>query len=170
MTPVRPYPPDTQWAYESRRRDHERTTPLVLGWEVNTSSMSDDYLPDEMPARELWRRWLTYVDEHDAWHRSLGRPWVRIGWYVTAGDDGGVFEFAPHEFEPLSGDSFETFFTTPHNDEHGDINWLRLPVRDGEWNATRADKGGFIQEATGWKPSPLQPAVNIEQITAAARL
>ncbi len=33
-----------------------------------------------------------------------------------------------------------------------------------------ADKGGFIQEATGWKPSPLQPFVNVETLAAACGL
>jgi hypothetical protein len=32
-------------------------------------------------------------------------------------------------------------------------------VKDLAWNQTTANKGGFIQEATGWKPSALQPHV-----------
>jgi len=32
-----------------------------------------------------------------------------------------------------------------------------LPIADMSWNDERADKGGFIQEATGWKPAILQP-------------
>ena len=39
------------------------------------------------------------------------------------------------------------------------LNWLLLPVEDKLWNAKQANKGGFIQEATGWKPSILQPFV-----------
>jgi hypothetical protein len=33
------------------------------------------------------------------------------------------------------------------------MNWLSLPVIDKLWNETRADEGGFIQQATGLKPS-----------------
>ncbi|WP_229919816.1 hypothetical protein [Streptomyces minutiscleroticus] len=50
------------------------------------------------------------------------------------------------------------------------INWLRLPVLDRGWNAATADKGGFIQEATGWKPAPLQPTMDVVQIGRAAGL
>ncbi|MBC2868546.1 hypothetical protein H1R13_27335 [Streptomyces mexicanus] len=50
------------------------------------------------------------------------------------------------------------------------VNWMRLPVMDRGWNGTTADKGGFIQEATGWKPSPLQPTMDFIQIGRAAGL
>lgn len=44
--------------------------------------------------------------------------------------------------------------------EGGDrLNGLTLPVDDMRWTRRRADKGGFIQEATGWKPNVLQPFV-----------
>jgi hypothetical protein len=33
-----------------------------------------------------------------------------------------------------------------------------------------ATKGGFIQEATGWKPSPLQPYINLRQLAAMAEM
>jgi len=36
------------------------------------------------------------------------------------------------------------------------------------WNARRGDKGGFIQEATGWKPSILQPFVSVETLAEAS--
>ncbi|WP_328835303.1 hypothetical protein [Streptomyces europaeiscabiei] len=50
------------------------------------------------------------------------------------------------------------------------VNWLRLPVLDRGWNDTAAHKGGFIQEATGWKPSPLQATMDMVQIGYAAGL
>lgn len=31
------------------------------------------------------------------------------------------------------------------------LNWLGLPVVDKLWRSRRANEGGFIQEATGWK-------------------
>jgi len=39
------------------------------------------------------------------------------------------------------------------------LDWLTLPVVDKLWNARRADKGGFIQVATQWKPAILEPYV-----------
>jgi hypothetical protein len=39
------------------------------------------------------------------------------------------------------------------------LNLLTLPVVDKLWDHTHADKGGFIQSATGWKPSVLHPFV-----------
>ncbi|QDN54307.1 hypothetical protein FNV67_00890 (plasmid) [Streptomyces sp. S1D4-20] len=50
------------------------------------------------------------------------------------------------------------------------VNWLRLPVVDRAWNATARDQGGFVQEATGWKPSALQPTMNVVQVARAAGL
>lgn len=50
------------------------------------------------------------------------------------------------------------------------MNWARLPVMDRGWNKTAADKGGFIQEATGWKPSALQPTMPYLAIGRAAGL
>jgi hypothetical protein len=170
MTPVRPYTPDTTWTFSTVSTGLERTVPLELQWEVNSSPYSDDFSPDELTAVDLWNRWLTYLDGADGWHDAQGRPWLRISWFVTAIGDGGVFEFAPHELAPAFGENFLTHFTPPRNDEYGEVNWLRVPVRDLEWNKTVADKGGFIQEATGWKPSALQPAVNLAQLAAAARL
>jgi hypothetical protein len=53
---------------------------------------------------------------------------------------------------------FLTRFTWPVNTATSEpLNWLKLPVIDKHWNAERTDKGGFIQEATGWKPAILQP-------------
>jgi hypothetical protein len=42
-----------------------------------------------------------------------------------------------------------------------EINWLRLPVVDKLWRADRGDPGGFIQEETGFKPSPFQSALDL---------
>ncbi|MYT39010.1 hypothetical protein GTY66_23655 [Streptomyces sp. SID8356] len=60
-------------------------------------------------------------------------------------------------------------FTHPAHAETGElVNWLRLPVLDLGWGTERADKGGFIQEVTGWKPSPLQPFMDVQQAARAA--
>jgi hypothetical protein len=46
------------------------------------------------------------------------------------------------------------------------MNWFMLPVVDKLWNSERFDKGGFIQEATGWKPSILQPCIYLPTLTS----
>lgn len=66
-------------------------------------------------------------------------------------------------------DTFGKFFTTPRNAATDEvINWNRVPVRDKLWNADRDDKGGFFQQATGWKPSPFQPSVYLPGVLKAA--
>ena len=47
------------------------------------------------------------------------------------------------------------------------LNWLEIPVRDKLWNPQRADKRGFIQQATSWKPSILQPYLDLPALTSA---
>lgn len=92
-----------------------------------------------------------------------------------------VFEHAPYTIDPRTApgetheddvrEDFLTHFTTPVHAETGEpINWARLPVVDRGWNPSRGDKAGFVQEATGWKPSPLQPVMDMRQIGAAAGL
>ena len=89
-------------------------------------------------------------------------------WLVLTAEFGTeLIEFAP--FDPLRPDrkDFLTYFTSPVSATSGEpLNWLRLPVVDKLWRPGRGDKGGFIQEATGWKPSPLQPLIHIDQLRA----
>jgi hypothetical protein len=171
-TTVQPYPPGTQWTFTTRRGTYTRTEELVLYPEPDGSSMSDDFTPDEADADELWRMWVdryavTYHQKHPDQYR-LGE--VPIYWTVTLPSFTGVFEAAPFAPNPLAED-FLTHYTLPMNTETRErINWVRLPVMDRGWNATTADKGGFIQEATGWKPSPLQPTMNYLSIGRAAGL
>lgn len=183
---VQPYPPGTQWTYSARRHDFTQTQELVLYAEPDGSSMSDDYQPEDTPADELWRRWADKFANH--YHQKwpeLYRPGeVVIYWSVTRPTFDHVFEGAPHAVSPPPSPSivemygrepdredFLTHFTHPVNAETGErLNWLRLPVLDRGWNETCAHKGGFIQEATGWKPSPLQPTMDVVQIGRAAGL
>ncbi|WP_328491313.1 hypothetical protein OHS59_44295 [Streptomyces sp. NBC_00414] len=57
-------------------------------------------------------------------------------------------------------DSVSTYGSTYQDRGIGSVSdawallWLRSTVLDRGWNNSTADKGGFIQEATGWKPSP----------------
>lgn len=173
MSIVKPYPSAARWQYRSKRSNYEHTQRLALYWEPDGSAMSDDYTPDEVDAHGLWRMWVDrygskYHEEtpevYAAWH-------VPIYWFVTS-VEGGTFEAAPHQTLPsdfLLRENFLTHFTHPVHEITGEpINWMRLPVIDRGWNAKRSDKSGFIQEATGWKPTPLQPFMDVRQVGRAA--
>jgi len=146
---------ETVWVFENRRSGEERSGTLSASWEVEYDPMSDDYTPDEMPASELLQQWVAKVQPR--YNNGL----VPITWYVR-GDEIGIFEFMPAQFRhiPELDIDFLTYFTLPENSETGEsLKWLSLPVVDKLWNAKQAHKGGFIQEATGWKPGILQPFV-----------
>lgn len=173
MSTVQPYPATARWKFSSKRSGYEKNERLALHWEPDGSAMSDDYLPDEADARELWRKWVDrYGDSYHQEHPAVYAAWnVPIYWFV-ASVGGGTFEGAPHQAIPsefLFGEDFLTHFTHPVHGSTGEpVNWMRLPVLDRGWNAKQADKGGFIQEATGWKPSPLQPVMDVRQVAQAA--
>lgn len=153
---VGPYDDDENlWTFTTRH-GYERTMPLYLSWEVSGSPMSDDYYVDEADADELLR----------FWGRRYGDDVVNIYWSIMP-----ICETAPYQFEPWITHDFLSYFTWPHHPDTDErLNFLRLPVLDFGWNHERSDKGGFIQEATGWKPSPLQPVVHTDQLFAAAGL
>lgn len=161
------YPAGTRWRYGTPGGS-EKIGELELVWELHGDPLSDDYLPEEISADELLERWLTWIWEKKAFHRDLGVPHVPIAWFVH-GESEATFEGVP-PIDPLDRDDhhFGTFYTHP-TEEHGgeSLNWLRLPVRDKLWRPGRSDKGGFIQEATGFKPSALQPALDLRVLGAA---
>lgn len=159
------------WEFKSRLSGYRKEEPLRLYWELYCDPVSDDWLPDEIAAEELWRLWLTrYPRDEDA-ETYFGPGAMRIWWFV---DGLSVFESAPFQHPSASRYSTEDFlnhYSVPRSAATGEpIQWTRLPVIDKLWRSGRADKGGFIQEATGWKPSPLQPFVNVLQLARAARL
>ncbi|MGW3830514.1 hypothetical protein [Streptomyces microflavus] len=184
-TTIQPYPAGTQWTITGRRHGHTQTSELALYAEPNYSTITDEYLPEEISADELWRIWVDKAANlaHEK-HPDSYRPGeVTIVWTVTTPNLSGIFELAPYgpprprdpELATMFGvyeeEDFLTHYRTPVNAETGEnINWLRLPVVDRGWNTTAADKGGFIQEVTGWKPSPLQPTVDVIQLGVAAGL
>jgi hypothetical protein len=160
------YPAGTRWRYGTRRGD-EKLGELELVWELLGDPISDDYLPDEISADELLEQWLTWVWERKAFDGDLGVPHVPIQWCVH-GASAATFEGVP-PIDPLDReDHFGTYYTHPTEERGGEaLNWLRLPVRDKLWRPGHADKGGFIQEATGFKPSALQPALDLRVLGAA---
>lgn len=111
---------------------------LVLKYEVHCSSVDDDF---------------DYRDENfdplylfDYWCDKYGdREQLPIHWYASMREK-GKFEFAPFT-ETVCGMNWLTFY------EGWAIDWFQLPVQIG--------KGEFINMATGWKPSALQPTVQL---------
>lgn len=164
-SPVRSQPEvGNSWKWANKRSGGQFTQPLELQWELNGSGLTDDYYPTEMTAFALWDRWLELVEERGTWDEQLGRPWVTIFWFVTP-----CYESAPFQRSLPLDEDFLTFFSWPRHAVTGErVNWNRLPIPDVRWTPDQADRGGFIQEVTGWKPAPLQPAVDVAVLARAA--
>ncbi|MBW4419721.1 MAG: hypothetical protein KME13_10885 [Myxacorys californica WJT36-NPBG1] len=149
------------WRIRNRRHGYEKDVPLEASWEVSLDPISDNFTPKEISAFDLLKQWIERV-QHE-YPNGL----VPIYWSVRAAKH-GVFEAMPFQCK-LGGsprNDFLTFFTYPEDPETGErLNWLSLPVVDKLWNSQCADKGGFIQQATGWKPSILQPFVYLPALT-----
>lgn len=164
------YPQSTVWRFSALRSGFTRESPLTLYWEPNGSSLSDDWVPDEIDAHGLWARWMKWLDKN-GFDSDLGKPWVRIYWFV---DGDATFEGAP--FAPKGSDwareeDFLTHYTWPVDVTTGErVNWARLPVVEKRWSGKRGDKGGFVQEALRWKPAALQPLMHVEAMAHAAGL
>lgn len=159
MSTFKPYPADTAWSFRSRASGHSFTTPLLLSWEVNGDPISDNFTPEEITASELWNRWFSQYGKSGP---------GKVYWFVTGR---GVFEGAPFGVNNATGEDFLTHYSWPvHSVTEDRINFARLPVRDKLWGGKHCDKGGFIQQYTGWKPSPLQPLFDAEVIAKAAGL
>jgi predicted GIY-YIG superfamily endonuclease len=143
------------WTFQGRSSGHEVIAEILLGAEVNGTSMSDDWLPDEITASDLFRRWQRKYVGDDGW--------VDIYWHVA----GNVGETAP--FQQGWPEHFLTYYTWPVNAEGQRLNWNRLPVLDGRWYS-EGTKGGFFQEHTGWKPAPFQARVHVPTVLLQAGL
>ncbi|MBD1906621.1 hypothetical protein NDI37_22515 [Funiculus sociatus GB2-A5] len=144
------------WKVHNRTSKNDFECALIAYWEVSFDPISDDYTPEEIDAYELLKKWLKQVQS------KYPNGLVPIYWSVKSKEH-AIFEFMPFQFKHSAGmfrEDFLTFFTWPVNSMTGErLNWLMLPVADKLWNSKRADKGGFIQEATGWKPAVLQPYI-----------
>ena len=138
---------------------HARRSTLWLEPEPNYSPMSDDYDIDIDP-REMFRIWAGNVRREEAFHKGMGEPWVSIYWSLRGS---GVCETAPFQAIKWAPRDFLTHFTWPVNADGARLNWLDLPVRMNT-------KTRFLEQAIGWKPAPLQPAVNLDLLESAADL
>ncbi len=146
-----------------------RFTELSAYWEVYYDPISDDYSPDDPDdpsAVDLFHLWAGKVRE------EYPDGLIPIYWFVKTEGPLRTFEAIPHQYEHhraagLGTENWLTFFTEPEQEEGDSLNWLSVPVLDKLWRPGRGDKGGFIQEATGWKPCILQPFVYLPALEAA---
>lgn len=147
------------WKVRSLRRDFEWQGSLVAYWEVHLDPISDDYTPSEISAEELFNRWSDQV------RGQFEKDLIPIYWSVLSPGQ-AKYERMPLQFEHHSArENFLTYYSWPVDSKSGEpLNWLTIPVVDKHWNKKRADKGGFIQETTGWKPSVLQPYVYLKSL------
>jgi hypothetical protein len=152
------------WKVRSLRSDYGWEGVLVAYWEVYLDPISNDYTPREIDARALFYKWEKRV------RKEFRNGLIPISWFVECREE-GKFNYMPFQFNHFLGhpvEDFLTFFTWPVNSVTGEpLNWLTLPVVDKLWNTRRADKGGFIQQATGWKPAILQPYVYLPALSSA---
>lgn len=148
----------TAWKFCNRQTGEETLGELEAVWEVSLDPISDDYTPSEIDSHDLFNLWVEQVETKHP------EGLIPIFWFVhVKGKSISTFEWMPFQFEHLPDipqETFLSFFTQPvHPETSQPLNWLTLSAIDKLWNAHRSDKGGFIQEATGWKPSVLQPYV-----------
>jgi hypothetical protein len=138
-------------------------------WEASHDPVSDDYTPQEIDAMELFNVWSrTVIHKYPS-------GLVPIHWFIDyRGDSFATFECMPFQYEHsqrANEENFLTFFTWPVNVMSGKpLNWLELPVIDKLWTKNNSSKGGFIQQATGWKPSIYQPHVYLPALESALRI
>ncbi len=147
------------WHFECRYPERgERECLLELYWEVALDPISDDWTPDDISADDLLDRWAREV-------RECENGLVPIHWSIRGP---GIHELAPYQFQHSrvrGSKNFLTYFTWPEDPTTGEpLKWLELPVVDKLWDEQHCNKGGFIQQATGWKPSALQSHVFLDSL------
>jgi hypothetical protein len=151
---------DQTWRVKSVSRDYEWEGPLVAYWEVENDPISDDYTPGEISADDLLRKWAKAVEG------KFTSDLIPIHWFVESPGKAKIermpFQFNHHPSIDSEPKDFLSYYSWPVNAKTGErLNWLAIPVVNKQWNTKQGDKGGFIQEATGWKPAILQPFVHL---------
>lgn len=149
------------WKYRHRQDGTLHESKLEAYWEVELDPLSDKYTPRVINAHDLFCEWKEKI------LKEFSNGLIPIHWFVI-NEEEEIFEGMPFQFEHLhsesifTDDNFLTTFTWPVNkDTREHLNWLTLPVVDKLWKHERADKGGFLQQYTGWKPSIFQPYLYI---------
>ena len=136
------------------------TGELSLYWEPNGAPISGGYTPHEISAEDLFHIWQReYVPQNGI---------VPIYWSVV----GDCFtEAAPvgntGRRSDIGGPNYYTDYHHPFDASGQVISWLDLPVQDQHWNERDWGGAGFIQELTGWKPSPFQQHMDVHVVLQA---
>lgn len=153
------------WTFRRLESDFSWEGPLLAYWEVLLDPISDAYTPAGISAADLLDRWAREA------RRECPGGLVPIFWFLECASQ-IKFEPLPFQLHLAPGAAekdFLSFYTWPVNAKTGeDLNWLTLPVVDKWWNSARCTTGGFIQEATGWKPAILQPFVYLPALLSSA--
>ncbi|WP_068059183.1 hypothetical protein [Nocardia xishanensis] len=149
---------ENQWTVTPKISGEVQTkVPLVLEWEADYASVSDDYTTREISAYEMFQIWAKKVETRHG--DTIPIFWVLLG------------ERAPfceqyrnaHKAEYGEYEDFTSYYRRPVNTETGEpVNWARIPVAVGTWAPGETkSKSDFIVTATGWVPSPLQSSVSL---------
>jgi hypothetical protein len=146
-----------QWCF-SDRWGHAWRSDLWLVYEVSGDPISSNYTPDERCSWELFMDWL---DDY-----SGDLP---IYWFIEGNT--GVFESAPDAPNRHPDDEdFLDHFTVPFSKRtHTAMQFQLLRVADRSWE-NGGNKGGFINDVTGWKPHPYQATINTRDLTHMAMM
>lgn len=150
------------WKFRSQVHGYERNGELSALWKVALDNVGDDTNPKVTTAGQLFEKWVTEAD------KTYADGLVPIQWFIECKEH-GISEYAPFQFNHMEGrppKDFLALFSWPENASTGKrLNWLTVPVADKAWTPKRMDKGGFIQQVTGWKPSLLQPYLYLPALT-----
>lgn len=135
--------------------------PLTLNWFLPEAASISDSTQEDMSARQALKAWLDRLD---------GATTLPISWAVSGE---GIFEkapFCPPDEDDPKPENFLTFYTWPVHAGAGQrLKFTQLPIADETWErGLSRGKAGFVQAATGWKPSPLQQTMDLEIILAAS--
>lgn len=135
-------------------------TPLLIPEIYGEKGVFQDYAPEEISADDLFRMWVGMVRSRPE-HKS---GFVDIWWSVCFSDQVELAPFMGHLCE------CPTIYDYWHQCGGEPFNWMTCPVADTKWNNHRRKTRytGFIQEVTGWKPSPLQSSVYLPALIHAA--
>jgi hypothetical protein len=155
---------NSSWKFSSLiNPNYQVDAPIMAYWEIDGSSMSGDHTPEEISPEDLFDLFVEQCNKR-------GEDLVPILWLVLYETPTGYGkpEFMPFQSFECEDKNFLTYFTWPKHSATGEpLNWLKVPVLDLYWRPGRVDKGGFIQEATGWKPSIMQPSVSLRLLAQA---
>ena len=136
----------------------------VLIYELNYETMCDDFDCNEVTAHDMFAIWANRLKKDDRYKNGL----VDIHWFATI-PGAAKFERVPFQYDHLAEiRSYpERHWLTAYDSDP--INWLKCRIKDKRWRAPQnGESYGFIQDATGWKPSALQPFVFLPSLIYAA--